>query len=39
MDLLIEIAEWLLAGAVAIVILGVVVFVALALRLKHPPRD
>jgi hypothetical protein len=37
--LLIEIAEWLLIAAGAVVVVGLVVFAALAFRLNHPPRD
>jgi hypothetical protein len=39
MHRLIDIAEWLLMAAGAVVILGLVVYAALAFRLKHPPRD
>jgi hypothetical protein len=39
MQLLIEIAEWLLIAAGAVVVVGLVVFAALAFRLNHPPRD
>lgn len=36
---LIDIAEWTLMTASFAVIAGVVIFAALAFRLKHPPRD
>lgn len=39
MQLLTDIAEWLLLAAGAVLAVGVVVFAALALRLHHPPRD
>ena len=39
MDRLTGIAEWLLVAAGALVIVGVVIFAALAFRLNHPPRD
>jgi hypothetical protein len=39
MDRLIEITEWFLIAAGAVVIVGVVIFAALAFRLNHPPGD
>jgi hypothetical protein len=39
MDHLNDIAEWLLMAAGAVVLVGLIVYAALAFRLKHPPRD
>ncbi len=39
MHRLIDIAEWLLTAAGTVIILGLVVYAALAWRLKHPPGD
>ena len=39
MHLLIDIAEWLLFAAGAILVVGVIIFAALAFRLNHPPPD
>ena len=39
MHLLIDIVEWVLMAAAAVVVLGVIIFAALAFRLNHPPRD
>ena len=39
MDRLIDIAEWLLMAAGIVVVVGVVIYAALAFRLNHPPRD
>lgn len=34
-----DIVEWLLAALGAVVVLGLLLFAALAWRLGHPPRD
>ena len=39
MDVLIDIAEWVLLAIGAVVVVGVVIYAALAFRLNHPPRD
>lgn len=39
MHRLIDIAEWFLMAAGAVIILGLIVYAALAFRLKHPPGD
>jgi hypothetical protein len=39
MQLLTDIAEWALLVAGAVLVVGLVVFAALAFRLHHPPRD
>ncbi len=39
MHRLIDIAEWLLMAAGIVIILGLVVYAALAWRLTHPPGD
>lgn len=39
MQLLIDILEWLLIAVGAVLVIGVVIFAALAFRLNHPPGD
>lgn len=39
MQLLNDIAEWALLVAAAVLVVGVVIFAAMAFRLHHPPRD
>lgn len=39
MQLLIDILEWLLIAVGAVLVIGVVIFAALAFRLNHLPGD